>query len=117
MDGPRNLFFTFLIKEVNKNSIKIREIYGDHLNYLKDKTLSELMNIEARSTIEVLNRRSLPIRVFELHDINGACLSQIMMQYMLEVILIGCVNNIDPFGQSAVEERKILANNMLKGLQ
>ena len=31
------------------------------------------------------------------------------MQYMLETIIIGKLNNINPFGQPGVEERKILA--------
>ncbi|MDR2777978.1 MAG: hypothetical protein LBB13_00510, partial [Rickettsiales bacterium] len=113
---PKNLFFTFFIEKINENSVKIKENYVDHLSYLKNRTLDELMDIEARSTVEVLSRRNLPIRVFELQNVDETCLSRIMMQYIIEVILIGQTSGIDPFGQPAVEERKILARKMLEDL-
>ncbi|MDR2077690.1 MAG: hypothetical protein LBP39_01845 [Rickettsiales bacterium] len=116
MDGPKNLFFTFFVKTVDKNSIRIEETYIASLGYLKNKTLDELMDIESMSTMEVLNKRNLPIRLFKLDSVDERCLSQIMMQYMLEIILIGHTNNINPFGQPAVEERKILARKMLENL-
>lgn len=114
MDGPRNLFFTFITKSNENNSLKIKKTYHKDFEYLNNKTLDEIMSIEANSTIEVLNRRNLPIRIIEIKTLNEKCLSQLLMQYMLETIIVGKINNINPFGQPAVEERKILAREMIR---
>ncbi len=114
MDGPRNLFFTFITKESNKNSLTIEKSYNNGFDYLVGKNLDDIINIEAESTIEVLNRRNLPVRLIKIKELNERCLSQLMMQYMLETIIVGKMNNINPFGQPAVEERKILAHQMLE---
>ena len=114
MDGPKNLFFTFIKKNYDENLLKIKKTYHKDFDYLKDMSLDKIMNIEAESTIEVLNKRNLPIRVFEINNLNERCLSQIMMQYILETIIVGLNNSINPFGQPAVEERKILARKMIK---
>ena len=114
MDGPRNLFFTFIKKNYDEKLLKIEKIYHPDFDYLKDMSLDKVMNVEVDSTIEILNKRELPIRVFEINELNERCLSQIMMQYMLETILVGINNNINPFGQPAVEERKILAREMIR---
>lgn len=114
MDGPRNLFFTFIKKNYDEKLLKIEKTYNKDFDYLKDMSLDKIMDIEVDSTIEVLNKRNLPIRVIEINRLNERCLSQLMMQYMLETIIVGLNNNINPFGQPAVEERKILAREMIK---
>lgn len=114
MEGPRNLFFTFITKKNDKNALKIEKTYNKEFDYLKNKTLDEIMSIEAESTIEVLNRRNLPIRVIEIQELNERCLSQLLMQYMLETIIVSKINGINPFGQPAVEERKILARELIR---
>lgn len=114
MDGPKNLFFTFITKEKNENSLKITKSYNKEFDYLVGMSLDDIMDIEAKSTIEVLKKKNLPIRIIEIKELNEQCLSQLMMQYMLETIIIGKMNNINPFGQPSVEERKILAHNMFR---
>ena len=71
------------------------------------------MDVEANSTIEILSRQKSPIRVLKIQKLNERALSQILMQYMLETIIIGKVNGINPFGQPGVEERKLLAREMI----
>ena len=114
MDGPKNLFFTFIKKNYDENLLKIEKTYHKDFDYLKNMSLDKIMNIEAESTIEVLNKRNLSIRVFEINNLNERCLSQIMMQYMIETIIVGLNNGVNPFGQPAVEERKILAREMIR---
>ena len=114
MDGPRNLFFTFITKESDKNSLTIEKSYNNGFDYLVGKNLDDIINIEADSTVEVLNRRNLPVRTIKIKELNERCLSQLMMQYMIETIVVGKMNNINPFGQPDVEERKILAHQMLE---
>lgn len=114
MDGPRNLFFTFITKEKDKNALTIEKSYNKNFDYLVNMSLDDIMEIESESTIEVLNKRKLPIRTIKLKELNERSLSQVMMQYMLETIIVGKMNNINPFGQPSVEERKILAHQMFE---
>ncbi|MDR0571776.1 MAG: hypothetical protein LBG48_02900 [Rickettsiales bacterium] len=114
MEGAKNKFYTFIYKDKDPTSLKIEKVYNDGFNYLKGLTLDDVMKIEFDSTVEVLNRRKLPIRVINFNTLNERSLSQLLMQYMLETIICGKVIGINPFGQPAVEERKILAAEMMK---
>jgi glucose-6-phosphate isomerase len=113
MDGPTDKFYTFIYREKDEHSLKIEKVYNNDFQYLKGMSLDDIMKIEFDSTIEVLNRRNLPIRIINFQKIDERSLSQLLMQYMLETIIIGKATNINPFGQPAVEERKILARNIL----
>lgn len=113
MDGARIFFYTFITSNNRNNNLKITSDFSKKFSYLNNKTLDEIMTIEAKSTIEVLNRRNLPIRIFEMHEISEASLSQLMMQYILETLVVAKMQNINPFGQPAVEERKKLAREMI----
>lgn len=113
MDGPRNKFYTFITKDKNTNSLKITKSYNKGFDYLIGKSLDDIIDIEAKSMVEVLDKKGLPIRTFRIHKLNERCLSQILMQYLLETIIIGKINGINPFGQPGVEERKILARKMI----
>lgn len=117
MDGPRNKFYTFIYKEKDKNSLKITKTYNQGFDYLKDISLDDIMKVEFDSTIEVLNIRNLPIRVINFKELNERSLSQLLMQYMLETIICGKAMGLNPFGQPAVEERKILAGKMMKEIK
>ncbi|MDD2839726.1 MAG: hypothetical protein PHY80_01170 [Rickettsiales bacterium] len=117
MDGPRNKFYTFIYKEKDKNSLKITKTYNEGFNYLKDISLDDIMKVEFDSTIEVLNIRKLPIRIINFKELNERSLSQLLMQYMLETIICGKAMGLNPFGQPAVEERKILAGKMMKEIK
>ena len=117
MDGAKNKFYTFIYKEKDPNSLKITNVYNEGFEYLKGLTLDDIMNVEFESTVEVLNIRKLPIRVFMFQKLNERSLSQLLMQYMLETIICGKAMGINPFGQPAVEERKILARKMMQELK
>ena len=117
MDGPRNKFYTFIYKDKDPKSLKITKTYNEGFEYLKDLTLDDIMNVEFESTVEVLAKRTLPVRVFKFKEINERALSQILMQYMLETVICGKAMGLNPFGQQAVEERKILAGQMMKELK
>ena len=95
--------------EKSEKSLKITKSYNDGFNYLLGMSLDDISEIESDTTIEILEKRGLPVRVITFKDINERSLSQLLMQYMLETIIVGRLNDINPFGQPGVEERKILA--------
>ena len=102
------------MKDKEDNALKIEKTYNKGFDYLKGMSLDDIMKIESDATIEVLNKRNLPIRVLQIHKLNERTLSQILMQFMLETIVIGMLNNVNPFGQPAVEEKKLLAKTYYK---
>lgn len=114
IDGPKNKFFTFILKDKEDNALKIEKTYNKGFDYLKGMSLDDIMKIESDATIEVLNKRNLPIRVLQIHKLNERTLSQILMQFMLETIVVGMLNSVNPFGQPAVEEKKLLAKTYYK---
>ena len=77
-------------------------------------SLSEIVEVEQSTTIEVLNQQKLPIRIFAIDQINEEVLGGLMMQMFLEVILIADFKGINPFDQPAVELRKDLAKKILQ---
>lgn len=109
LDGPRDKFYTFITKTPESSSLKIRNSFVDSLQYLEGRTLDEIMQIEANSTIQVLEQRQLPIRILQIPTINEEIIGALMMQFMLETLLVGKLNHINPFGQPCVEEKKVIA--------
>ena len=58
----------------------------------------------------------MPIRNFEINEINEESLGALMMQMFLEIMTIAYAKNIDPYDQPAVELRKDLAKKILTNL-
>jgi glucose-6-phosphate isomerase len=113
LDGPKNKFFTFVTQKKHPNDFAIKDLdlcptlFGG-------KNLSEIVAVEQNTTIEVLNKKKLPIRIFEIEKLNEEVLGGLMMQMFLETILVSYVQKINPFDQPAVELRKDLAKKILK---
>ena len=114
LGGRKNLFFTFFIKDKDEKALKINNTYIKDFDYLKNITLDDIMEIESKSTVEILVQNKLPVRVINYKEVNERFISQLMMQFIIETIMIGIMNNINPFGQPNVEARKNLAKEMWK---
>jgi glucose-6-phosphate isomerase len=113
LDGPKDKFFTFLTNKNPKNNFSVIDL-PNCPTLFGGKNLNEIVGFEQDSTIEVLNKKQLPIRVFELEKLDEETLSALMMQMFLETIIIAKVKNINPFDQPAVELRKDLAKKYLR---
>ncbi len=113
LEGPKDKFFTFIVAKKTKNDFLVKDLKGVKTLF-GGKKLSEIVKVEQDTTIEVLNRKKLPIRIFEVEKLNEEVLGSLMAWMFLEVILIADLKNIDPFNQPAVELRKDLAKKILK---
>jgi glucose-6-phosphate isomerase len=85
------------------------------LSYLGGKTLGDLIAVEAKATARTLARHGRAVRLFRLGTVDEYALGALFMHFMLETILMGRLTGVDPFGQPAVEEGKILAREYLEG--
>jgi len=113
LDGNRDKFFTFIISGNYKNDFKIKDL-PDCETLFGGKKLSQILTIEHQTTIEVLNEKKLPIRIFEIDNVDEMVMGGLMMQMFLETILVAKANKINPYDQPAVEFRKEMAKNILK---
>jgi len=112
LEGTRDKFFTFITTKNHPYDFAVKDLPACKTLF-GGKKLSEIVRIEQETTIEVLNRKKLPIRIFEIKQLNEEVLGALMMQMFLETILIAYVKKINPFDQPAVELRKVLAKTCL----
>ncbi len=113
LEGPQNKFFTFILRNKANQDFAIKDL-PNCPTLFGGKNLSEIVKIEQNTTIEVLRKKKLPIRIFEIENFDEEVLGALMMQMFLETILISYAKQINPFDQPAVELRKDLAKKLLK---
>jgi glucose-6-phosphate isomerase len=113
LDGPKDKFFTFITNKNPDNNFSVIDL-PNCPTLFGGKNLNEIVRVEQESTIEIIARQNLPIRVLELEKMDAATLSGLMMQMFLETIIIAKAKNINPFDQPAVELRKDLARQYLQ---
>lgn len=113
LEGPKDKFFTFITQKNHQNNFLIKDLKSCSTLF-GGKNLDKILQVEQETTIEVLNRKKLPIRIFEVEKLNEEVLGALMMQMFLETILIAYAKKINPFDQPAVELRKELAKKILK---
>lgn len=113
LDGTKDKFFTFITSQSHPQDFAIKDLAGCETLF-GGKKLSTIVAVEQETTIEVLNQKKLPIRIFEIKKLDEEVLGGLMMQMFLETILIAYVKGLNPFDQPAVELRKDLAKKILK---
>ena len=115
LEGNRDKFFNFIVAKNHKNDFKIKDLEGCETLF-GGKKLSKILEIEHHTTIEVLNQKNLPIRIFEIDYPHEKVIAGLMMTMFIETIIIAYTKGINPFDQPAVELRKNLAKDILKNL-
>lgn len=113
LDGPKDKFFTFILHKNVTRNFEIKDLPNCPTKF-GGKILNQVVRAEQESTIEILAKQNLPIRIIEMEHLDEESLSALMMQMFLETILIAKVKNINPFDQPAVEDRKILSHQYLE---
>jgi len=108
LDGPNDKFFTFISANNQEKDFTIKGT-AQNKTIFDSYKISEILKIELKATIATLKNHNLPIRTFEIENLNEESLGKIMMQMMLEIILIAKVQRFSPFDQPAIEMRKTLA--------
>ncbi len=118
LDGPDDKLFTVVTAETaGRGRIAPPALIEDErLAWLAGRSMGDLLDAEARATIETLAERGRPVRQFHLGRIDEAALGALMMHFMLETILAAHVLGVDPFDQPAVERGKALARDYLAAM-
>ena len=113
LDGPRNNFFTiFNFNDKKSNKLNNKTILKSH-NYLKNKTLSKIINSQKEATEKVFQKKKIPFRSFEIKNRNEATLGELFTFFILETIMIGKALKINPYNQPSVELIKVATKDKL----
>jgi glucose-6-phosphate isomerase len=110
LDGPNDKFFTIISSKKNKSSTSFsinRDLGKEYgVDYLSGATLNDVMDAQMDLSIVELKEHNKNIRILETERMDEEFVAEFVMGTMLEVILFAYINDINPFGQPAVENIK-----------
>lgn len=113
--GPKDKMFTIFRQQTAGEGPEVNPAFADDAAFagLAGKHIGDLVDAEARATIDTLAKNGRPVRTFTIPKLNERTLGALFMHFMLETIIAGKILGVDPFDQPAVEEGKILAKKYL----
>ena len=118
LDGPDDKLFTVITVDGAGCGGDVQHELLDGqaaLSYLDGRAMGDLIDAQARATVETLRNHGRPVRLIRLGRLEETEIGLLMMHFMLETIVTGGLLGVDPFDQPAVEEGKILARAYLAG--
>jgi glucose-6-phosphate isomerase len=115
LDGPADKLFSVLtVNEAGSGPVMDANMaHRIDADYLAGKKIGEVVAASGRATADALVARGLPVRQLSLARLDEEGLGALIMQFMLETLLAAELFGLDPFGQPAVEEGKILMRQYL----
>ncbi len=114
LDGPRNnLFYIFSSEEDKTNKLNTKK-FDIKLDFLKNKSLSQIKDVQKRALMQIFLKKKIPFREIHIKKFSEENLGELFSFCMLETAIIGNLANINPFNQPAVEQVKILSKKLLK---
>ena len=103
LDGNKNNFYTFFfVKDEVSKIIKNKELLKSH-NYLKNKSLKNILFNQYVATKNVFCQKKIPFRSFEVYKRDESSLGELFVFFILETILLGKALKINPYDQPSVE--------------
>ncbi|KAA0258178.1 glucose-6-phosphate isomerase [Deferribacter autotrophicus] len=112
-EGPDDKVFTFIEVLNHDADKKIVSVMDEEVDYLKGKSLGELLNYELYATELALKNANRPSVKIVTDIIDEYRLGYLMMLFMYVVPIVGLYFNINPFDQPGVEEGKNYAYGLL----
>lgn len=113
LDGPKDkLYHLITIKRAGTGQ-PIQAPNVPELGYLQGKTTGDVMAAEQKATFETLIRNQCPVRHFELATLGEKEMGALVMHFILEIIFMADLLQVNAFDQPAVEEGKKLAREYL----
>lgn len=119
LDGPNDKMFTVLGGPIAPGGAAITaEVAAlSGLDYVRGRTLGDLMNASRQATAETLASHGRPVREMRPDEIDETSMGAMLMHFMLETILSAHLLGVDPFNQPAVEHGKTLTRDYMRALE
>ena len=103
LDGFKNNFYTFFYVHGDRSEKLNNKQILSSKNYLKGKSLEDIIFSQKKATQNVFNKKSIPFRSFEIKKRDEKTLGELFCFFILETILIAKSLNVNPYDQPAVE--------------
>ncbi len=112
MAGPRKCWHVF-IRDLEKPRVHVPEEIGGAFKYLGGKTFGQLLDACYEGTSRALTSVKRPHVTITLTRLDSSHLGQLFFLFMAEVVFLGKLYRIDPYGQPAVEIGKKITKDIL----
>jgi len=118
LDGPDDKFYTLVTHDTRGKGCRVPDGFSQDpdLAALVGHTMGNLVDAEARATLQVLIDAKRPVRHIALGAIDDESLGELLMQLQLETIYTADGLGIDAYSQPAVEAGKIRAKQYLQDM-
>ena len=114
LDGPKNNFFSFFFSR-DRNQFKFNNAFIiDGLEYLKKRSLDQVIYAQKKATQNVFNKKKLSFRSFEIKNKSEETLGELFTFFILETLMLSSLLNVNPINQPSVELIKIETKKILK---
>lgn len=112
--GPKDKLVIFIRVKDHGVDLEIPvEIDHEKVNFLKDKTFSDLLNAEQRATADTLSEDGRPNLTIEIEKLDAEHLGQLFLLFEGATAFLGEFLDINAFDQPGVERSKVLTRKYL----
>lgn len=112
MQGPRKAWHLF-IRETEKPELRVPKDLEEEFAYMAGKTFGQLLDASFEGTSRALTSVKRPHATVTLSRLDAYHMGQLFFVLMAEVVLLGKLYRIDPYGQPGVELGKTIAKQIL----
>lgn len=112
MAGPRRTWHIF-IREVEKPRLYLPENLPDAFHSIAGKTMGQLLDACYEGTSRALTSAKRPTATISITRLDSYHLGQLFFLFLAEVVFLGKIYRIDPYGQPAVEIGKKITKDIL----
>tara|TARA_B100000963_G_scaffold246202_1_gene215572 strand:+ start:1291 stop:2502 length:1212 start_codon:yes stop_codon:yes gene_type:complete len=113
LDGPKDkLFLIFSTKEKSTKKLNLKK-YIKKRFYLKNKRLEQIKSAQKKAVLSTFIKNKISFKEFTIKIKDEETLGELFSFFILNTILIGKLNNINPFDQPAVEQVKKITKKIL----
>ena len=116
-EGPNDKIFTVLEVEAFDSSLGIPNVLASvpGVDYLRGRTMNELMAAELQGTLDALQESMRPVIRVALPKVNANTVAQLLYMLEVETAMAGRLHNVNTFDQPGVEAGKIIARRLMGG--
>ncbi len=114
--GPKNKFITFITcnQSGKGNALKPDIFASDEFDYIKGRTIGDIVTAQQRATSKTLADNGIPVRKIHLKTLDATTMGALLMHFMCETIATAHLLGVDAFDQPAVEQSKILTKDYIR---
>jgi glucose-6-phosphate isomerase len=112
MQGPRKFWHLF-IREVEKPRVFVPNDLDEEWGHIAGKSFGQLLDAANDGTMQGLTAAKRPHATISITQLDAYHLGQLFSCLLTEVILLGKLYRIDPYGQPGVELSKKIAKDIL----